>query len=80
MIDNQGAPITTEINEGNENFNFDYLRIKTSGVRGVARGGYWDNNMETGVYVMYLVVSRNFAGTGIVFRCASKVITVSARG
>ncbi len=52
-----------------QNFNEDYLWIKKKGVRGIARGGYWANGAEAGVYAMYLVSPTSFAGDGIGFRC-----------
>lgn len=69
-VDIYGNPIETQINSGNTNFNNDYLWLKTTGVRGMARGGYWDNKEEAGVYSMYLVSPPEFTGTGIGFRCA----------
>ena len=68
--DSQGMPIDTDIESGDMNYNNDYLYIKPTGVRGIARGGYWDNKDEAGMYSVYLVAPPSFAGTGIGFRCA----------
>ncbi len=54
------------------NYNEDYFWIKNSGVRGIARGGYWDNGADAGLYSMYLVSPPSFAGTGVGFRCAKQ--------
>lgn len=64
-----GMPVETNYDQFDENYNEDYLWIKKSGVRGMARGGYWDNQEKAGFYSIYLVSSPSFAGTGIGFRC-----------
>ncbi|OGF27201.1 hypothetical protein A2331_03455 [Candidatus Falkowbacteria bacterium RIFOXYB2_FULL_34_18] len=69
-VDIKGNPIETNINMVDFNFNHDYLWMKIDGVRGMARGGYWDNKEEAGIYSMYLVSPPTFAGTGVGFRCA----------
>ncbi len=56
------------------NFNEDYFWIKKSGTRSIARGGYWENKNEAGVYAMYLVSPGAFAGAGVGFRCAKQII------
>lgn len=57
-------------NTEDPNYYNDYFWIKNSGVRGMARGGYWDNQAGAGQYAMYLVSPPSFAGTGVGFRCA----------
>lgn len=57
-------------NTEDPNYYNDYFWIKNSGVRGMARGGYWDNLSGAGQYAMYLVSPPSFAGTGVGFRCA----------
>lgn len=69
-VSSRGIPIETIVQEGDPNFNNDYLWIKNSGIRGMARGGYWDNDAEAGLYAMYLVSPTYFSGTGVGFRCA----------
>jgi len=69
-VDSQGMPLEIDELEANENYNNDYFWLKDKGVRGFARGGYWDNKEGAGVYAMYLVSPPSFAGTGIGFRCA----------
>jgi formylglycine-generating enzyme required for sulfatase activity len=69
-INSQGLVINTDVAKPNLNFNNDYFWIKNKGVRGIARGGYWHNGSDAGVYATYLVSPPNFAGTGIGFRCA----------
>ncbi len=51
------------------NYYNDYLWVKKQGTRGVARGGYWDNQDKAGQYSMYLVSLPSFAGVGVGFRC-----------
>lgn len=69
-VDSQGVPIETNVDTADPNFNNDYLWIKEKDIRGIARGGYWENKSDAGVYAMYLVSPPDFAGTGIGFRCA----------
>ncbi|KKQ54826.1 MAG: hypothetical protein US93_C0002G0050 [Candidatus Falkowbacteria bacterium GW2011_GWD2_38_42] len=68
--DSSGLP--TEINKekADENYNEDFFWIKNNEVRGMARGGYWENKSDAGLYSMYLVSPPSFAGTGVGFRCA----------
>ncbi|RLC36642.1 hypothetical protein DRH27_04910, partial [Candidatus Falkowbacteria bacterium] len=68
-VDSSGLPIETNNNQVDLNYNEDYFWIKDSDIRGVARGGYWDNNSDAGIYAMYLVSPPSFAGTGVGFRC-----------
>lgn len=68
-VDIQGKPITTDEHRTDPNFNEDYFWIKDTGVRGMARGGYWNNAADAGLYSMYLVSPPSFAGAGIGFRC-----------
>jgi formylglycine-generating enzyme required for sulfatase activity len=79
VLPNQGYIIETDINgiptkvdqdNPDPNFNEDYLWIKNTEVRGMARGGYWNNKIEGGLFSLYLVSSPAYAGTGIGFRCA----------
>jgi formylglycine-generating enzyme required for sulfatase activity len=69
-VNTDGLPIETDINTADPNFNGDYLWVKDNETRGMARGGYWDNRNEAGLYSMYLVSLPSFAGTGVGFRCA----------
>lgn len=66
--DETGIPSATA-DEPNVNYANDYLWIKTSGTRGVARGGYWDNKAEGGTYAVYMVNEPSYAGEGVGFRC-----------
>ena len=68
--DSTGSPIETNADQSDPNYNEDYFWLKTTGVRGMARGGYWENKEEAGMYAVYLVSPPSFAGTGIGFRCA----------
>lgn len=68
--DSRGFPLEVDKDSADENFNEDYFWIKESGTRGIARGGYWENKSEAGIYSMYIVSQPSFAGTGVGFRCA----------
>jgi len=68
-VDSYGMPTETDLEVPDLNYNKDYLWIKKSGTRGVARGGYWNNKHQGGVYSVYLVSPPSFVGTGVGFRC-----------
>jgi len=55
--------------DGSDNYNNDYFWIKNSGVRGVARGGFYSNKDQAGIYSAYLVSKPSYVGVGIGFRC-----------
>jgi len=55
--------------EADPNFYNDYFWIKTKGLRGIARGGYWANKEEAGIYSSYIVSPPSYAGKGMGFRC-----------
>jgi len=61
-------PASTAI-ETNIDYNNDYFWIKNTGVRAIARGGYWNNRDEAGVYSVYAVTKPSYTGAGIGFRC-----------
>ncbi len=56
---------------GQEEYYYDYFWIKPTGLRGVARGGYWNNREKAGKYSAYIVSEPAFAGEGVGFRCAA---------
>lgn len=64
-----GLPIATDADAPDPNFNEDYFWIKNTDVRGMMRGGYWENQSDAGLYAVYLVSPPSFAGTGAGFRC-----------
>jgi formylglycine-generating enzyme required for sulfatase activity len=68
--DGYGMPGATNPDTPNPNYNGDYVWIKEKGVRGIARGGYWDNKAEAGQYAVYMETPPSFAGAGVGFRCA----------
>ncbi len=72
-VDIEGMTVSTS-GDGDENFNDDYFWIKTKGVRGIARGGYWDNKEKAGIYSMYLVSPTSYAGNGVGFRCVGSIM------
>lgn len=67
-IDENGWPINTK-EDPNANYNNDYFWIKNKGTRGIARGGYWDNQISAGANSAYVVIEPSLAGEGIGFRC-----------
>lgn len=69
-VNTAGLPLETDTTTADPNYNGDYLWIKDTETRGIARGGYWDNKGEAGLYSLYLVSLPSFAGTGVGFRCA----------
>lgn len=68
--DSNGVPAATRTNNPDPNYNNDYLWIKNSGLKAMARGGYWNSQDEAGIYSIYLVADPSYTGTGIGFRCA----------
>lgn len=70
IVDSRGVIKETDPNTKDPNFNDDYFWLKETGVRGIARGGYWNNNSEAGLYAMYLEALPTAAIDGIGFRCA----------
>jgi formylglycine-generating enzyme required for sulfatase activity len=68
-VDSNGLVMETDQDTSDSNFNHDYFWIKNSGLRGVAKGGYWDNQGGAGVFSFYLVSPPTFAGNGVGFRC-----------
>ena len=68
-VDTNGLASLSNKNKANPNFNNDYMWLKKTKTRGMARGGFWDNKKEGGVYATYLVSQPSFAGAGIGFRC-----------
>ena len=67
--DGASMPGATNQDTANSNYNEDYFWIKANGLRGIARGGYWDNQSDAGQYSVYMVTPPSFAGTGVGFRC-----------
>jgi formylglycine-generating enzyme required for sulfatase activity len=55
--------------QADPNNNEDYLWIKKNANRGLARGGYWENGKEAGIYSAYIVSPSSFAGEAVGFRC-----------
>lgn len=68
-VTDKGIPYETDASQPNPDYNNDYLWLKNTGRRGVARGGYWGNASDAGKYAMYIVPPPDFSGPGIGFRC-----------
>jgi hypothetical protein len=69
-VNSSGMPIATDLSQADQNYNDDYLWIKNTGSRGIARGGYWANNDQAGQYSAYIVTAPSDVGPGMGFRCA----------
>jgi len=67
-VNDNGIAIETN-NKKNDNYNNDYFWIKNNGIRGIARGGYYSNEKEAGIYSAYLVSKPSYIGVGVGFRC-----------
>ncbi len=65
----KGVPGNTNEFESNLDYNEDYFWLKTKGLRGMVRGGYWNNKSEAGVYSLYAVTPPSSVEPGIGFRC-----------
>jgi formylglycine-generating enzyme required for sulfatase activity len=68
-VGEDGMPVATSQEAGDENYYFDYFWVKGIGVKAIARGGYWDNRSDAGQYSAYIVLSPSEIGPGIGFRC-----------
>lgn len=68
--DGAGMPGATNGSAPDINYNQDYFWIKANGLRGIARGGYWQNESNAGLYAAYVVVPPSAVEAGIGFRCA----------
>jgi len=69
-VDINGLPIESDDINPNLNYNEDYLWLKNKGIRGISRGGYWNNKSDAGLFSVYLVSRSSFSGAGVGFRCA----------
>lgn len=67
-MDLEGVPTATDANPSPEYYS-DFFWTKKTGVRGLARGGFWDNAERGGQYALYAEIEPSFAGTGVGFRC-----------
>jgi len=65
----KGLPGLTNASVPNPDYNNDYFWLKTKGLRGMVRGGYWNNKSDAGVYSLYAVTPPSSAEIGIGFRC-----------
>jgi len=68
-VDSNGMPGETNIDGSDQNYNNDYFWIKKVGVKGIARGGYYNNKEQAGQFSAYLVSPPSFVGEGVGFRC-----------
>jgi formylglycine-generating enzyme required for sulfatase activity len=68
-FDANGFAVEIDDKEPDDNYASDYLWISKNGVRGISRGGYWNNKSDGGVYASYMVAPPSFIGTGVGFRC-----------
>jgi formylglycine-generating enzyme required for sulfatase activity len=71
----QGSGFPSETAElGQELYNNDFLWIKDTKTRTIARGGYWDNKEQAGQYSHYIVSSPSEAGPATGFRCVKDAV------
>lgn len=68
-MDGESLPGETNSDIPNQNYNHDYFWLKNKGLRGVVRGGYWNNQSDAGQYAVYMVAPPSSAEVGIGFRC-----------
>ncbi len=68
-VDENGMVYETNFDLSNPEYNHDFFWVRHEGVRGICRGGYWDNKSDAGIYAAYLVVPPAFSGIGVGFRC-----------
>jgi len=68
-VDENALPSATGQDKGDPNYNNDYMWMINTGTRAFARGGYWGNGSDAGIYSVYLDSEPSFAGIGIGFRC-----------
>jgi len=69
--DGASLPAKTDPDQPDPNYRKDYFWIKKEGVRGMARGGYWNNKTDAGQFSVYVVTPPSGAGAGTGFRCVS---------
>jgi len=67
-MDDAGLPSATGA-EADAQYKGDYMYLKNLGTRAVARGGYWGNQAEAGIYATHIVSEPSFSEEGIGFRC-----------
>ncbi len=67
-----GIPGETNSSIPNPDYNGDYFWLKAKGLRGMVRGGYWDNRSEAGIYSIYAVTVPSAGEAGIGFRCVAQ--------
>ncbi len=67
-VDSKGLATETGESESDEYYS-DYFWIKDKGVRNIAKGGYWNNQTDAGIYSTYIVPPPSFVGPGVGFRC-----------
>ncbi len=67
--DGKGLPGITNAGTPNPDYNNDYFWLKAKGLRGMVRGGYWNNKSDAGIYSLYAVTPPSSAEIGIGFRC-----------
>lgn len=68
-LDGGSLPGESNPDSPNNNYNHDYFWMKNKGLRGIVRGGYWNNQSDAGQYAVYMVAPPNSAEVGIGFRC-----------
>jgi len=68
-VNEDSIPVSTDQVNPDFDYGGDYLWMKDSELRGMARGGYWNNGSRAGKFAVYAEVNPSFVGVGIGFRC-----------
>lgn len=67
-VSQDALPSETSAQPSDSYYN-DYLYLKKTGTRAIARGGYWNNKEQAGIYTAYVVSLPSNTEPGIGFRC-----------
>lgn len=65
----QDAMPSETSSQPSDSYYSDYLYLKKTGTRAIARGGYWNNKEQAGIYTAYVVSLPSNTEPGIGFRC-----------
>ncbi len=67
-VDDRGIAMKTSI-ERSTDYSNDYFWLNKSETRAIARGGFYSNKDQAGIYSAYLVPAPSYVGVGVGFRC-----------
>jgi len=72
-VDADGWVIETDPGQPDENYTGDRLWLRSEGVRGVMRGGFFGSRQDGGVFSFHAEMDPGFVGRAVGFRCAAEV-------